>query len=142
MPAPGTGRGRPCRTHLPPYLALHVPFSFTSPVPRQDYKLILATNRLAAEIMTVHTNTRSVPIYHQPANYQRFHRVGCVWAPSLVAMDNGAVARRAMLGVSCSMGNQGDVRTGPWLALVPALHPVRQAHAPRLGLHIAWTAAV
>lgn len=41
----------------------------------QGYDLILATNRLAADILSANTGVHSVPLYHQPANYERFHRV-------------------------------------------------------------------
>lgn len=55
-----------------------------------DYSLILATNRLASEIMTVNTGVPAVTVYHQPANYERFHRADRTRPVKVIAMTHGA----------------------------------------------------
>ena len=40
----------------------------------KDFKLILATNRASAMMYQQNTGVRSIPLYHQPPNYAKFHR--------------------------------------------------------------------
>lgn len=78
----------------------------------RDYRLILATSRVAALMFERNTGVRALPLYHQPPNYARFHRADRSAPVRSVSMTHQRVNHgletdelAALIGRYCTLRN-------------------------------------